>query len=79
MEVYIEDLTLNLMLPNVVLTDMTISSFKIHRLFYFDLLHTNSQFMTPRSRLKDLSNNCSQLVVATSLDHRIFNMHIGSS
>ena len=67
------------MLPNVVLIDVTISSFKIHIFFYSDLSHTNSQFMTLRSRLKDLSNNCSQLDVATSLDHWMFNMHIGSS
>ena len=67
------------MLPHVVLTNVTKHSFEIHGLFYSDLLHATSQFMTPRSTLKDLDNNCSQLVTATSLDPQIFCMHASSS
>ena len=67
------------MLPHVVLTNVTKHSFKIDGLFYSDLLHATSQFMTPRSTLKYLANNYSQLVTTTSLDHRIFCMHVGSS
>ena len=74
-----KNLTLNLMLPHVVLTNVTKHSFEIHGLFYSDLLHATSQFMTPRSTLKDLDNNCSQLVTATSLDPQIFCMHASSS
>ena len=54
MKVYIEYLTLNLMLPNGVLIDVATRNFEIHRLFYYDVLHTNSPFMTPRKPLEGL-------------------------
>jgi len=69
MKVYIEDLTINLILPYVVFNDVTTHNLEIHRLFYFDLLHKNSQFVTLRSTLKDLSENSCKLVASTSLDH----------
>lgn len=69
MKVYIEDLTINLILPYVVFNDMATHNSKIYRLSYFDLLHKNSQFLTLRSILKDLSSNSCQLVISTKLDH----------
>lgn len=76
MKVYIEDLTINLILPYVVFNDMATHNSKIYRLSYFDLLHKNSQFLTLRSILKDLSSNSCKLVISTKLDHQIFSMHI---
>lgn len=65
------------MLSQVVLIDGTTRSYKIHELYYSDLLHTNSQFATPRSTLNDLSSNFGwNLVAATSPNHQIFNMHV---
>ena len=60
------------MLSYVILIDMTTHSSDVHKLFYSDLLHMKSHFMALRPTLKDLANNCSQLVAASSLDHWIF-------
>ena len=52
--------------------DMTTRSFDIHKLFHFNLLHMKSHFMALRPTLKDLANNCCQLVAASSPNHQIF-------
>ena len=41
MEVCAIDLTLNLLLPHVVLTHMTTRSYEIYKIFYPELLHEN--------------------------------------
>ena len=38
-------------------------------LFYSDFLHMKSHFVALRPTLKDLADNCSQLVATSSLDH----------
>ena len=60
------------MLSYVILIDMTTHSSDVHKLFYSDLLHMKSHFMALRPTLKDLANNYSQLVAASSPNHQIF-------
>lgn len=60
------------MLFHVILIDMTTHSSDVHKLIYSNLLHMKSHFMALRPTLKDLANNCSQLVAASSPDHWIY-------
>lgn len=51
---------------------MTTHSSDVHKLIYSNLLHMKSHFMALRPTLKDLANNCSQLVATSSPDHWIY-------